>query len=102
VVNLTVGAMVLDGLPPIAGREAEIQALVQRPGPVAAPHSNLRLETLRSAFACALHMHQPTIPAGADGGLISHLQYMQEHPGEGDNHNAEPFAQCYRRPALGL
>jgi hypothetical protein len=42
-------------------------------------------------------MHQPTIPAGADGGLISHLQYMQEHPGEGDNHNAEPFAQCYRR-----
>ena len=89
--------MVLDGLPPIAGREAEIQAVVQRPGPVAAPHSNLRLETLRSAFACALHMHQPTIPAGADGGLISHLQYMQEHPGEGDNHNAEPFAQCYRR-----
>jgi hypothetical protein len=71
--------------------------VVQRPGPVAAPHSNLRLETLRSAFACALHMHQPTIPAGADGGLISHLQYMQEHPGEGDNHNAEPFAQCYRR-----
>jgi hypothetical protein len=89
--------MVLDGLPPIAGREAEIQAVVQRPGPVAAPHSNLRLEALRSAFACALHMHQPTIPAGADGGLISHLQYMQEHPGEGDNHNAEPFAQCYRR-----
>jgi hypothetical protein len=89
--------MVLDGLPPIAGREAEIQAVVQRPGPVAAPHSNLRLETLRSAFSCALHMHQPTIPAGADGGLISHLQYMQEHPGEGDNHNAEPFAQCYRR-----
>ena len=89
--------MVLDGLPPIAGREAEIQAVVQRPGPVAAPHSNLRLAGLQSAFACALHMHQPTIPAGADGGLISHLQYMQEHPGEGDNHNAEPFAQCYRR-----
>ena len=85
------------GLPPIAGREAEILALVQRPGPVAAPGSNLRLGGLQSAFACALHMHQPTIPAGADGGLISHLQYMQEHPGEGDNHNAEPFAQCYRR-----
>ena len=44
-------------------------------------------------------MHQPTIPAGASGELISHLQYMVEHPGEGDNHNAEPFAQCYRRLA---
>ena len=44
-------------------------------------------------------MHQPTIPAGANGTLISHLQYMVEHPGEADNHNAEPFAQCYRRMA---
>ncbi|MFM8974447.1 MAG: glycosyl hydrolase family 57, partial [Vulcanococcus sp.] len=89
--------MALNGLPPIAGREAEILAVVQRPGPMAAPGSTLSLEGLNSAFACALHMHQPTIPAGADGGLISHLQYMQEHPNEGDNHNAEPFAQCYRR-----
>ncbi len=54
---------------------------------------------IRSAFACALHMHQPTIPAGADAALISHLQWMLEHPGEGDNHNAEPFAHCYRRLA---
>ena len=89
--------MALNGLPPIAGREAEILAVVQRPGPMAAPGSTLSLEGLESAFACALHMHQPTIPAAADGGLISHLQYMQEHPNEGDNHNAEPFAQCYRR-----
>lgn len=44
-------------------------------------------------------MHQPTIPAGADGQLISHLQWMFEHPGEGDNHNAEPFAHCYQRLA---
>jgi hypothetical protein len=44
-------------------------------------------------------MHQPTIPAGPDGELISHLQWMFEHPGEGDNHNAEPFAHCYRRMA---
>ena len=44
-------------------------------------------------------MHQPTIPAGTDGALISHLQWMFEHPGEGDNHNAEPFAHCYQRLA---
>jgi hypothetical protein len=86
-------------LPPIAGREAEILALVRSEAPVVPSPSNLRLEQLRSGFACALHMHQPTIPAGADGELISHLQYMLEHPGEGDNHNAEPFAHCYRRMA---
>ena len=86
-------------LPPIAGREAALQALMQRPAPRSQPASPLQLTRLRSAFACALHMHQPTIPAGRDGALISHLQWMFEHPGEGDNHNAEPFAQCYRRLA---
>lgn len=86
-------------LPPIAGMEAELLALMQQPGQVAAPYSNLKLEQLQSAFACALHMHQPTIPAAADGELISHLQYMFEHREEGDNHNAEPFAQCYKRMA---
>ena len=84
-------------LPPIAGCEAELLSLMQQPGAVAAPSSNLRLDELQSVFGCALHMHQPTIPAGANGELISHLQFMLEHPGEGDNHNAEPFAQCYRR-----
>ena len=44
-------------------------------------------------------MHQPTIPAGPEGALICHLQYMLDHPDEGDNHNAEPFARCYRRMA---
>ena len=86
-------------LPPIAGREAEIFALVQQQQPVFLPTTNLKLEQLRSGFACALHMHQPTIPAGANGELISHLQYMVEHPSEGDNHNAEAFAHCYRRLA---
>ncbi|SBO43279.1 glycosyl hydrolase family 57 [Cyanobium sp. NIES-981] len=86
-------------LPPLAGREAELLALVQQPGPVALSHTNLQLGAIRSCFACALHMHQPTIPAGAQGELICHLQYMLEHPGEGDNHNAEPFAHCYRRLA---
>jgi hypothetical protein len=87
-------------LPPIAGREAELLALVRQPGPVALPRTNLKLEEIRSGFACALHMHQPVIPAGANGELISHLQWMFEHPGEGDNHNAEPFARCYRRLAV--
>jgi Glycosyl hydrolase family 57 len=86
-------------LPPIAGREAELLALVQQDQPVFLPRTQLQLEQIQSAFACALHMHQPTIPAGRDGELISHLQWMLEHPGEGDNHNAEPFANCYKRLA---
>ncbi|MEB3265783.1 MAG: glycosyl hydrolase family 57 [Cyanobacteriota bacterium] len=88
-------------LPPIAGREAELLALMGREPPQAPPAAAgpLAPAAIRSAFACALHMHQPTIPAGADGQLISHLQWMLEHPGEGDNHNAEPFAHCYRRLA---
>lgn len=87
------------GLPPIAGNEAEILALVQKPGPVFLANTNLKLGQFSSGFACALHMHQPTIPAGANGELISHLQYMFEHQGEGDNHNAEAFANCYKRLA---
>jgi hypothetical protein len=86
-------------LPPIAGREAAILALMQQDTPVVPPRTARTFEEIRSSFACALHMHQPTIPAGAQGELISHLQYMLEHPGEGDNHNAEPFAHCYRRLA---
>ena len=84
-------------LPPIAGREAELKRLMQQDLPDWQSHSNLQVEQIRSCFCCALHMHQPTIPAGANGTLISHLAYMFEHQSEGDNHNAEPFAQCYRR-----
>jgi hypothetical protein len=87
------------GLPPIAGREAELQALMRHRPALSVPPAGPPLEDIRSAFACALHMHQPTIPAGADGALISHLQWMFEHPGEGDNHNAAAFAHCYRRLA---
>ncbi|EAQ69650.1 glycosyl hydrolase 57 family protein [Synechococcus sp. RS9909] len=86
-------------LPPISGREIGLQALMQRPPGPQPFGAGLQLNMIRSAFACALHMHQPTIPAGPDGALISHLQYMLDHPGEGENHNAEPFAHCYRRMA---
>ena len=85
------------GLPNICGLEAEISSVVQPHQPVFLPTTNLRLEDITAGFACALHMHQPTIPAGANGELISNLQHMFEHPQVGDNHNAEPFAWCYSR-----
>jgi len=65
--------------------------------PVFLSTTNLRLDAIDSAFACALHMHQPTIPAGMNGELISNLRQMFEHPNEGDNHNAGVFAWCYGR-----
>ena len=84
-------------LPAIAGEEAKILEIVNHNDPIFLGSTNLRLEDINAGFACALHMHQPTIPAGRNGELISNLQYMYEHPGEGDNHNADPFALCYRR-----
>jgi hypothetical protein len=87
----------IDGLPNICGWEAEVQAIATQDRPVFLPKTNIKIEDIKSAFAIALHMHQPTIPAGANGELISNLQYMFEHPGEGDNHNAGPFAYCYSR-----
>jgi hypothetical protein len=81
--------------PAIAGRESQVVNLGETP--VFSPPTNLAPGKLRSAFACALHMHQPSIPAGPGGAVISHLQYMYEHPGEGDNHNAGVFAWCYQR-----
>ena len=85
--------------PPICGREAELQNQMLQQRTVWSRDSTIDLSKLRAGFACALHMHQPTIPAGASGELISHLQFMLEHPEQGDNHNAEPFAHCYRRMA---
>ena len=84
-------------LPYISGEESNIQAIANSDDPVFLSTTNLKLADINAGFACALHMHQPTIPAGQNGSLISHLQYMYEHQGEGDNHNADPFAWCYRR-----
>jgi hypothetical protein len=65
--------------------------------------SRYDLNNIQSAFSIALHMQQPLIPAGGSdletASLISNLQYMLENPGEGDNHNASTFRECYRRMA---
>ncbi|MEO1519220.1 MAG: glycosyl hydrolase family 57 [Cyanobacteria bacterium J06633_2] len=89
---------VIDGLPNISGWEGHLQC-INRSAQVFYPQSNLHFNQVSAAFAIALHMHQPTIPAGASGELICNLQYMFEHPYDGDNHNAGPFAYCYSRIA---
>ena len=86
-----------DNLPNICGWEAEIKDVVNHNKPIFLPKTNLNLDSIQAGFACALHMHQPTIPAGKNGELICNLQYMFEHQDEGDNHNAGVFAWCYSR-----
>lgn len=87
----------IDGMPPLAGWEDQIQAVTRHTEPVFLARTNLRLADISAGFAIALHMHQPTIPAGPEGQLINNLQHMFDHPYEGDNHNAGPFAYCYAR-----
>lgn len=93
----------IDGLPNISGSEAEIEKVIAdaQGQAVFLPESRIDFSRIKSAFATALHMHQPLIPAG--GGdlhtaeIISNLQYMMDHPEIGDNHNASVFHWCYKR-----
>lgn len=93
----------IDGLPNISGQESLIQEAIDgsRNQPVFLPESNIDFGSIKSACAIALHMQQPLIPAGGDdlqtADIISNLQYMMEHPGIGDNHNASVFHSCYKR-----
>ncbi|BAZ42528.1 hypothetical protein NIES4101_84970 [Calothrix sp. NIES-4101] len=83
--------------PNICGWEGEISLVTNHNEPVFLNTTNLSLENITAGFACALHMHQPTIPAGINGELISNLQHMFANSHDGDNHNASVFAWCYGR-----
>ncbi len=93
----------IDGLPNISGSEKEIERVIAEYSdrPVFLPESHIDFSRVKSAYAIALHMHQPLIPAGSDdlrsAEIISNLQYMFEHQGSGDNHNASVFNWCYKR-----
>jgi hypothetical protein len=93
----------VDGLPNLSGSEQLIEHTMAeaRDRPVFLGDSRIPFDRIRSACAIALHMHQPLIPAGGaelrTAALISNLQYMVEHPGIGDNHNASVFRRCYAR-----
>jgi hypothetical protein len=93
-----------DGLPNLCGQEPLITEAVAagRRRPVYPDQQDLMAAD--AAFAVALHMHQPLIPAGGNGdlrpaGIISNLAWMMDHQDIGDNHNAPVFVQCYQRMA---
>jgi hypothetical protein len=90
-------------LPNICGAEPQIESALRasRGQPVFKPDSRIDFGGIKSAFATALHMHQPLIPAGGDNlataEIISNLKHMMDNPGIGDNHNASVFHWCYKR-----
>jgi hypothetical protein len=93
----------MDGLPNICGAERQIESAVHGTDgrPIFRPESGVDFGRINSAVACALHMHQPLIPAGghnlATAAIISNLKHMMDNPGIGDNHNAPVFQWCYKR-----
>ena len=56
----------IDGLPNICGSEQRIEEAIRAKGsdPVFMPPGVTGFADVDSAFAIALHMHQPLIPAG--------------------------------------
>ncbi len=92
---------IVDNLPNIYPEENEFNSIKKRK--LYSTCSNIDFNKVKSAFGIALHMHQPTIPAGGhdlrSSGLISNLQHMFENQGIGDNHNAGVFFWCYHRLA---
>ena len=90
-------------LPNICGAEDQIKSALRASGgrPIFLPDSRVNWGGMKSGFACALHMHQPLIPAGGPNlttaEMISNLKHMMDNPGIGDNHNASVFHWCYKR-----
>jgi hypothetical protein len=91
----------IGGLPNLCGAQDVVAQAVARKGPIYLPECGIDFGRVRSAFGCALHMHQPLIPAGGGelrtAAIISNLKYMMDNPGVGDNHNAPVFHWCYKR-----
>ena len=89
----------VDRLPNLSGSEEAIRAIRLRHAPLLS--GVVDFSRVRAGFACALHMHQPLIPAGGadlhSARVISNLKHMMDNPGEGDNHNAGVFRWCYKR-----
>jgi len=90
---------IVENLPNIYFQDSEFNSLKARK--LYSPCSNIDFNKVRASFGIALHMHQPTIPAGGGdmrtAGLVSNLQNMYENQGIGDNHNAGVFFDCYQR-----
>jgi Glycosyl hydrolase family 57 len=91
----------IEGLPNICGEEYRISAASAQTQAAFLPESGIDFSKVKSAFAIALHMHQPLVLAETGdlrtAPVVSNLKNMVDNPGAGDNHNAPVFIWCYKR-----
>ncbi len=93
----------VNGVPNISGSEDVIEQTIRenKDKVLFRNQSGFDFGHVRSAFANALHMHQPLIPAGggdlSTAEIISNLKHMMDNQHIGDNHNATVFHWCYKR-----
>ena len=93
---------IINGLPNISGWEDWVRQTTARGGTVYLGRTPMRPERIQSAFAVALHMHQPVILYNHDlrtAPMVSNLQYMMENQQMHGNQDAPVFAWCYKRTA---
>src|SRR2546425_13345741 len=82
----------VDGLPNICGAEEKVSLATRMTRQIHPSASAADFGRIKSAFAIALHMHQPLIPAG--GGKLStapvvrNLKHRMGNQHTRDNHNA--------------
>jgi len=94
---------VVDSLPNICGSEDVVEAAIADAAgrPMAFGESRVDFAQVRSAFAIALHMHQPLILRGRgdlrNAAIISNLQAMRESASDEQRYNARVFRWCYER-----
>src|SRR2546425_3395946 len=91
----------VDGLPNICGAEEKVSLATRMTRQIHPSASAADFGRIKSAFAIALHMHQPLIPAG--GGnlstppVISNLKHMMDHQPTRDNHTEPGVPWGYKR-----
>ena len=88
-------------IPCICGPDAPIAEAMAHRDPIFLPDSDIDFPRINAAFAIALHMHQPLIPAGeggvADAPIVSNLEHMLRSGDDGARYNAGIYRSCYRR-----
>jgi hypothetical protein len=93
---------IIDDIPNISGAERQVEEVTSQKNTVFLNKTPVRLDKLQSAFAVALHMHQPLILDGEDlrtAKMIGNLQWMTQNQHIHGNHDAPVFAWCYSRIA---
>src|SRR5262245_11338112 len=93
---------IIEGLPNICGWEDPLRQALRHRETAFLQRTPMWPDKIQSAFAIALHMHQPLVLSDGDvrqALMIGNLQYMMERQHVHGNHDAPVYAACYTRMA---